>query len=440
MLLNLLLGLGLSTGAFALTQEVVTTLDQLNKGEMVRVQLKNGSSLDGRVVRVTQRSVVLKLDGLGTTIQKRKLIAKVSRIRETRRHDIDSARKVGSGVTRSTTTPPRPVPPSRPNATSRAALDRIEPALRRWRDLGKGSTSELIAELSVGDEAPAIVLSGLMKYLNPKLWTTAADALTRMHDRKAVKELSKLTSHPSRDLRMTALGVMIELSPDAGPYLAALRDTDPAIRGRAVQAIGKNIRPEYMSLIGDMISDPDRDVRKKAARVLTTRAPELDLAASASGWVADALNSGNRDVREECISTLGKLGTNEAVWALQPYLDNSEMKTRMGAARALGRIETLSSKEALRDAIEAVDDDESTGFLIQLIQSVGRVKPREAVPRLIEFLDHENPTVVKNAHRALESITHARGLPTDSARWRAWWDRLDASLKFDTPLEEEEER
>lgn len=316
---------------------------------------------------------------------------------------------------------------------------RAEAVLAAWQKAGGKNVKQLRADLTQIDSSPAVFVSRHMKSMPSTLWATAGKALVSLGDRKAVKELSALLTDKRVGLRREAVRTLTLLATTPDPYLPALRDSDADVRTAVVNAIGQRSDATYLSLVGEAIVDASPRVRRVAAGILADKASALNLIESAVDWVADGLDSTDPDTRTLCISTLGRLGTDAAVAPLEGLLSDSDVKIRQEAVRALGRIPTLLCKRVLREAIDAADDGDPQGYLIDLLNSVKRVKSREAIPGVIELLDSDNPSVVKRAHETLMDMANNR-LPADSALWNAWWEKLPDSAKVDSGREDEEEQ
>lgn len=422
---------------------------ELKRGQQVRVLMKNGHIVKGRIRNITKNSLVLRVEGLGSTVQK---LADIERISDAKSgaqlawkkiFDVKKpkpAPTITKPTGNGTTKPTGDQPPTEPTSGAPTRSDKVKQAeavLAAWQKAGGKDVKQLWADLTQIDSSPAVFVSRHMKSMPSKLWATAGQALVSLGDRKAVKELSALLTDKRVGLRREAVRTLTILAPTPDPYLPALRDSDADVRTVVVHAIGQRTDATYLSLVGEAIVDASPKVRRVAAGILADKASALNLIESAVSWVADGLDSTDPDTRTLCISTLGRLGTDAAVPALEGLLSDGDVKIRQEAVRALGRIPTLLCKRVLRDAIDAADDGDPQGYLIDLLNTVKRVNSREAIPGVIILLDSDNPSVVKRAHQTLMAMGNNR-LPADSALWNAWWEKLPDSAKVDRGEEEEQ--
>lgn len=123
----------------------------------------------------------------------------------------------------------------------------------------------------------------------------------------------------SRKYACFALG---ELDSDDNAVIDALiagcRDSDPAVRLNAVEALGLKQGNDAMAhALGDALFDDDDEVRFNAALALARLGPA---AAPAIPALKEALTDGNRYTMGYAVEALDRIGTKEALAVLVPFL------------------------------------------------------------------------------------------------------------------------
>lgn len=139
----------------------------------------------------------------------------------------------------------------------------------------------------------------------------------------------------------------------------------------------------------------------------------LDLAKQPGAW------------QRRCIaSAIGKSREVAMMDILREYTRDSRETVRATAYEALGRLGIAGPEpgEILVGALSRETDELALEFLASGLEHLGS---REAVPRLMEMLDHPEYPVVHVILRTLRSLTGARG-PQTPAEWKAWWERNKA--------------
>ena len=141
-------------------------------------------------------------------------------------------------------------------------------------------TSDIETQCTVisrlGDSGEIGAVDFLIKYLSKKVdnevKSYAANAIIRICDKKAPKQLLKLLRHESWITRMKATEILGEIGDKraVNPLIRILRtDPEPSVKEWAAIALGK-IREKKASkpLVASLISDPNATVRMEAAIAL----------------------------------------------------------------------------------------------------------------------------------------------------------------------------
>jgi len=165
----------------------------------------------------------------------------------------------------------------------------------------------------------------------------AASALGKIGDSKAVKPLIEALYDYDWNVRRqaaNALGIIGDLN--AVPHLIeALEDSEWNVRKYAAVALGKMRNKKAIPILIEALEDEDAYVRWKSMLTLEK------LGESAVNPLIEALKSKNWRVRARTVEILGKIGSEEAFFALMSIIsDNldSNRHVRGKAAEAMGRI------------------------------------------------------------------------------------------------------
>lgn len=142
---------------------------------------------------------------------------------------------------------------------------------------------------------------------------------------------------------------------------------------------------------------------------------------------ADRSPDGGYPLRRNAAKALGKLGDRQAVPALIKALDCEDYYVRESAAQALEQLQDPAAIPALLSKLDggvgAAQLVEGKPHLIQpyeaILEALGGLQAKEAIPQLEPFLNHSAPKVQYAAARALYQLTQ---LPH-------YGDRLIAALK-----------
>jgi HEAT repeat protein len=185
------------------------------------------------------------------------------------------------------------------------------------------------------------------------------------------------------------------------PLVVALKSSDPAIRERAAESLGKKGVLAVPSLIG-ALGDSCREVRVASINSLAQIVPP---AAQATEALAQLLDDTDSEVRELAARALGIIGpgARAAVRRLVNAVRQTDWRLRCEAASALGKIGVAGDavtvlREALRDkSIPARD------IAAQALGAIG-TKAGEAVSDLLASLNDDAAEVQTQVAIALGKI------------------------------------
>jgi HEAT repeat protein len=210
---------------------------------------------------------------------------------------------------------------------------------------------------------------------------SAIEALSRIHDRRAVEPLKRLLYAARPEVRQAAVFALAVFDEDAvgSLPLMLLGSEDPVLRRSAATVLGELGDSRALEPLRLTLRDADPWVRYEAARAiaalgdrrggsslreaLADRVGAVRLAAARGlGELRDqaALDpllalagDADEDVREAAIEAAGRLTGETVLPALLEALRDGSWKVRAAAAEALGR----RGETAAQDALAALSDD-----------------------------------------------------------------------------------
>ncbi len=225
--------------------------------------------------------------------------------------------------------------------------DRVR-QLRNPRWWKRSEAAEKLAAMKSPRVAPDLI--ALMKDPVPDVRMRAARALGHLEARTSIKPLIEAFRDPDRWSALRIADILGGMGPEAAGELIESFATLP-IRARvaAVDCLGRSRSHRAVPLLIKLLSDPDRDIRARAAHSLgligdPNFTPDLLRSLKDPAW----------PVRAMAAKALGKLGRPEAVPPLREALKDREWWVRINAAEGLRKMGE-KGLTALVDAIEAED-------------------------------------------------------------------------------------
>ena len=185
------------------------------------------------------------------------------------------------------------------------------------------------------------------------------------------------------------------------PALQALADADAEVRVEAVSVLGWLKDPRALAPLAALAAgDAQADVRRAAVGA-------LGFASAADPAILDALLAALRDdawqVREEAVTTLGKLRANPAREPLVAALDDAYWQVRLRAARALGQLRDPRAAPA----VAALLAHTISNLRKEAALALGELGASETLPALHAALDDRDPDVRKAVRIAIGQIEGA---------------------------------
>jgi HEAT repeat protein len=177
--------------------------------------------------------------------------------------------------------------------------------------------------------APELI--ALMRDPVPDVRMRAARALGQLDTRTSVRPLLEALQDPSRWSSLRVAEILAGMGPEAADELVDIFHVLPVkARVAAIDCLGRAKGVRAPGLLLRLLSDPDRDIRARAAHSLgligdPNFTPDVLKTLSDPEW----------PVRAMAAKALGKLGRPEAVEALGSALKDKEWWVRINAAEAL---------------------------------------------------------------------------------------------------------
>jgi len=220
--------------------------------------------------------------------------------------------------------------------------------LRNPRWWKRAEAAEKLGMMKSPRAAPEII--ALMRDEMTEVRMRAARALGQLQTRTSIRPLIEAFQDPSRWSAMRVADILAGMGPEAADELVENFSTLP-IRARvaAVDCLGRVKSLKAADLLKNLLSDPERDIRARAAHALgligdPNFTPDLLKTLEDTAW----------PVRAMAAKALGKLGRPEAVRPLTEAMRDKEWWVRINAADGL-RSMGEKGLEALVGAIESED-------------------------------------------------------------------------------------
>ena len=164
-------------------------------------------------------------------------------------------------------------------------------------------------------------------------------------------------------------------------WVRALRETpaDPLKASpdshKAPLALRKIGEPAVPAL-AEMLSEPNKEVRRRAIGTLVGMGPKAGAAVPA---VVQALEDSESSIRQMAALTLGQIGSaaGEVVPALTTALKDPDPPVRGAAAQSLGNLRAQEALPALEEALK----DPNKGVQRASLQAIARIRGREKTPK-----------------------------------------------------------
>jgi HEAT repeat protein/GGDEF domain-containing protein len=246
-----------------------------------------------------------------------------------------------------------------------------------------------------GDHSYFALLKGLLDASEPAMIRkSAAYALGRLKDPRAVPSLIGLLADPNPHLRTRAVEALGEIGRNEayGPVMKLAADNNGFVRQKVMECFGKLANSDCLHLLENALRDSDQKVSETAVRALG----ELGIPASVS-LLTKYLSNANPRLRRTAVAAVGRILCPQAAQAVCESLGDADPAVQW---QALSRIPSFIEKGFLEDRrgfirerllsfAESGNDPLRRAGII----AMGALKDSGALPALLRALDDKNDLV-----------------------------------------------
>ncbi len=273
-------------------------------------------------------------------------------------------------------------------------------ALARFADppvSGKWSRPDELMDVVAREKLPAwyALLLPLFSHADPAVRGRALEELGRPDLRSYSASVVPLLKDPEIRVAWNAAFTLVQMEArDRVPEAAGLlKDPDGSVRMNVLHVLYKLGSKEHGPLMAPLLDDPDASVVLGAIQALG-RFKARDY----SGRVARFLESADPVQRQEAIAALSGMGARDAAEKISERLTDAEILVRWEAIRALGH---LRAREYAGAIVSMGDED---GALSPLLEAIAELGLRELAPNVLPNLEIPDPGIRWRAVRALGCI------------------------------------
>jgi serine/threonine-protein kinase len=182
----------------------------------------------------------------------------------------------------------------------------------------------------------------------------------------------------------------------------SLKDPNKLVRQAALAGVAKSKAAIDVSLIANLLLDPDLEVMNKAVEVIChANDPET------AKYLLPALKAENEFSRRAAVEILNEIGTTHSVKSLLEAVADDDWWVRSRASDALARIGGPRVVDAVLDLIKDKDENIRRAAIEILVTC----RDKRAVDKLIEALKDPDWWVSERAADALAEMGDAKALP-----------------------------
>lgn len=293
-----------------------------------------------------------------------------------------------------------------PSVSEKRCIDNLESPNPRQRSQAAQELGKLKAECA----APHLIAL-LKEDVNTYVRSACAEALGHIGHRDAIFPLMDALRDPCSFVRRAAaiaLGQM-QAKEAQGALINVLNDGNFYVRRAAINAIGKLGIPDMGAVLLPLLTTPDLRIRRTvliALRRLRTQEAVPEMIAMLRTYLA-APNQHDLPVVKTLVVVLGDLQPKAAIPILTDIV-RGYVGARSLAASAIGEIGGPEGGPVLLEALA----DKSVNLELAALKSLGRIKYRQALPTVREFLDSPDPRLRRTAALTVGNLNDAAAIPT----------------------------
>ncbi|MEW6258394.1 MAG: HEAT repeat domain-containing protein [Thermodesulfobacteriota bacterium] len=287
----------------------------------------------------------------------------------------------------------------------------IEALVRYGRDVLELLIEQLHAEdldtrraavMAIGRIGDPLAVPELVRLLSddPELIIPTAGALAKIGDRQAFESLLPLLGHRNPAVRQAVIGALNSIGhPDMGDAMADLMQSEnPLIRESAIRIAGYFGYSQCIPLIEAACRDANETVRKTAIEHL----PFFD-DRNYLPLLEKCLFEDTPKVRAAAARALGHMDATDTASLLMRALDDPDAWVRYFSAISLGK---LHAADAEAELIRIAQNDPSDHVRIAAAKALGRIGSGQSLDALKNLIRHENPDIARAAIAALGNLGH----------------------------------
>ncbi|MFH1226507.1 MAG: HEAT repeat domain-containing protein [Planctomycetota bacterium] len=414
-------------------------------GDIVR--LKNGSTLEGKIVSQDKKSVVIELSHGTITV-------KISNIAEIIKGDVeaeveDEKVEPKETVKIDNTNPLTPTieKTSVPVSTKRDAPlvlsdEGLNPAqieineiIRKIVNTKESEDAwQLVEKLIVKGKADKPYMVGLLGSVqNRAALKWIVYAVGQLELKECIKLFYEmLQSETDETIRIEifeSLGRMKDVSTVALIRKQLGLEKLNNVKIALINILSRAADVDSFSILLDLLDDKDDTLSHTAALAITNiysnagpkALEDVDFKSMLQRKIADAGVKGKKGV----ISLLGQMNNQDAVDMLIKFLDDENTDIRSESVMALSAIQDARVIEVLTGKLYTEKD---LWTRMQIIQAMGDSKNQSLISTLIELLQDSEEKIRLSAARSLGKLTN-KFLGDNYDDWKNWWETTQGSKK-----------
>ncbi len=382
-----------------------------------RVHLRNGSFIDGRIVKEDAGGVTLAMKP-GEMRIRRDQVARIEKVRMRSLAAKPERKELRVAATPAEAGFADVLGPSAPKipAASRPAPDPILAQIESAPDAELPDLTNSLLER--GPEELATLADGFGR-LNPRARRVVAGVLRKARPAASIPALKRHAAGADPAVRAESVAILGSFhDPSLAPDLRGfLRDPEPPVRGAAIPGLVAVGDRDCFEILAALCQDPDPAVRSRAIAGSIDLAARHNLRRDLFWALRDALDRSEGAAKIELLSAVGRAGLRELEEVVLPLLDDLNPRVRAQAATTLA---ALSPRRAAEFLLSRLATEREYWPRVQLAEAARALRLRAAIPELLRWLDDEEMNIRMAATRSLRELT-GQSFGLDRDRWHAWW-------------------
>ncbi len=404
------------------------------------IQLKNGSTMEGKIVKQTEDEVELETS-LGTIGIKTKDIEEIIKadyvpeIKWIEEVPVETLPIIETQpITPSTTVTSTATTEEKPFSIGLEAKtpvqEEINALLAKLANLEEGEEPWTIVQqiTTKGMEDIPYLITLLDDIKEPDILARLVFALGNSKDNAVVRPLIDKLKAADEKVRTAVVNALAKFPHDQ-IVVSVLRASLPEeksdkVRIALINALAESEDTRSVSIFINLLSSENKAIRYAVSNAIvklhqlvmaeSEGEPEVDVVA----LLLDRLRRADLQMKKEILTLIGQLKDPRALEALVDLLGDRDAGIRALVAMALGG---LKDKKANEYIVERLYEERDTWTKLQLVLALQKSRDFSVVPALIDMLEDSDVNVRFGAGRALRAITK-RGYSEDYDRWSKWWN------------------